>query len=152
MSPSRLPGYSRLEWLSHPSIRAGVLYGIYLAVVMSASVVAANRIPALEEFADVRNWIARSLFGAVMALPVVVSFRQPQRLLVSSLVGWSLATLTYGILKFFFADLHSELGISTFHLFILGAVIYVAAAVAAWVFSMALEVRSAPATATRRRP
>jgi hypothetical protein len=151
MPASRLPGYDRLGWFRHPGVRAGVLYGIYLSIIMTASVVAANRIPALEPFAENRNWLARAAFGLAMALPVLFSFRNPQRLLVSSLIGWFIATLAYCALGFFFTDLHSEMAIKTTQFFLLGAVIYLAATVAAWVVSMAMEIRAAPLTQPRRR-
>jgi hypothetical protein len=78
----------------------GVLTGIYLAAVMVASLIAANRLHFLEPFAELRNWASRAAFGLAMTIPVFCFLRASPRVYVYSFFGWvaalSVAAL-YGV-------------------------------------------------------
>lgn len=70
MAPTHLPGTAWLRWLKHRPLRLGLLTGIYLTAVMMVALLAANRLPTLEAYADLRNWICGSLFVLVALIPV----------------------------------------------------------------------------------
>jgi len=116
---------------------------------MVAWLLVANRFPALDDFADVRNAIAGAVFAVLMLIPIGYFLRSPSRLFTSGVVGWFLFALVYSLTGFFFTRLHSRL--TPFHLFILGAALYGVVAVAVWVALMAMAARHHPITSSRRR-
>jgi len=130
---AQLPGSVWLRWLRNPPLRTGVLCGLYLAGVMAVALLAANRLPALEPFADLRNWICRGVFLIFSLVPVGAFFRAPWRLFLSGATGWLVFTLGYAVAGIFFDNLHTRLNITTFHMFLLGAGSYAVVAVALWV-------------------
>jgi len=144
MSPSRLPGAKWLAWLRIPALRVGVLTGVYLIVVMVAAVMAANRVPALEPYARLRNGICWAAFALVMLMPVVYFFRTPMQLAAAGFSAWLLFTLAYGAMGMVFANLHNRMGVEMLHAWILGMVLYSVAAVGAWVVAMFVEMRHQP--------
>lgn len=149
MPPDRLPGMRWFAWLRNATLRIGVLTGVYLSIVLGAWLVVANRMPWSANFALTRNLIAGAVFLLLMLIPVGRFLQSPARLFASGLTGWTLFTLTYLIMGFFFERLHSRLG--PFHVFMLGAVVYGVVAVVAWVVSLALAARHHPIAASRRR-
>lgn len=136
MAPTRLPGVAWLRWLKNLPLRIGVLTGIYLTAVMTAALLCANRIPELEPYADLRNWICSSLFILVALIPVATFRRAPWALFTSAVSGWLIFSLGYGVAGMFFENLQSRLNKSTFHMFMLGAGCYAVVAVAIWVGEM----------------
>jgi cyanate permease len=152
MTQSSLPGSKWLAWVGNPTRRVGLLTGVYLSTVMIVAVLAANRVPFLEAFADLRNWIFRFAFLAVALVPVLVFRRQPARMFASSVTGWFVFAVMYGVMGWFFENLHVRINQTPFHAFILGAAIYGVLAVALWVGEMVREARHQPAIASRRRP
>lgn len=150
MSPSRVPGAKWFAWIANLTVRLGVLTGVYLSAVAVIALLAANRLPFLEPYAEIRNWVARGAFGLVMFIPVAVYFRAPARLIASASIGWGLFTLSYTLLGIPFDNLHTVL-LRPFHAFMLGMSLYGVIAVAAWVASLAMEARSHPVASTRRR-
>jgi hypothetical protein len=115
----------------------GVLCGAYLTGVMAVALLAANRLPALEPFADLRNWICRGVFLVFALLPVGTFFRTPWKLFISGSTGWLVFTLGYALAGIIFDNLHSRLNISTLHMLLLGAGSYAVIAVALWVVESA---------------
>ena len=65
--------------------------------------------------------------------------------------GWAILSVSYVVMGFFFVNLHTRLGKTPFHIFILGAAVYGVAAVALWVTGMVASLREHPVAATRRR-
>jgi hypothetical protein len=118
---------------------------------MVMSVLAATELSFLEPFAEIRNWAARGTFVAVMLIPLLCFVRKPLRLLGSGLLGWTMFALGYKLMGVFYNHLHDRLGKTPFHAFMLGAIFYLVAAAAAWVFGMLLEARHHPIAATRRK-
>jgi hypothetical protein len=145
-----LPGSKWLLWVHNLPLRVGVLTGVYLTAIMVLSVLAANRAPFLEEFAGVRNAVSYAAFGLVMLVPAGIFLRKPLELLFSSMVAWTLFSLAYRVMGFFFENLHVRLR-GPLNVFMLGAVTYGVLVAAAWVASMALEARAQPVIASRRR-
>lgn len=139
MIPSRLPGYSSRTLASAPSLRTGFVIGAGLSLVFVAWLFVANRIPALEDFALVRNAVAAALMMILMILPAITYARFPGRLLVCGLTAWTLLALCYRLMEQFFELLESRLG--AFQLFMLGAVLYLGAAVLSWITLVWLSTR-----------
>jgi hypothetical protein len=137
---ARLPGQRWFQRLPNAVLRFGVLTGIYLSIVMAAAVLLANRVPALESFANIRNWAARVLFALVMLLPILKFIRSGPRLIAAGMLGWSVATITYLGLGLFFESLFNRLR-TPGEFFMLGAMVYAIAAVLSWVTSLVLAAR-----------
>jgi hypothetical protein len=137
---ARLPGQRWFHRLPNAVLRIGVLTGIYLSILMIAAVLLANRVPALESFANIRNWAGRIIFALVMLLPILKFIRSGPRLIMAGMLGWSLATITYLGLGLFFESLFNRLRTPS-QFFTLGATVYGIAAVVSWVASIVLAAR-----------
>jgi len=140
MTPAHLPGAAWLRWLKNPPLRTGVLTGIYLTVVMTAALLCANRLPELEPYADLRNWICGSVFILIALIPIATFRRAPWALFTSAVTGWFIFSLAYGVAGIFFENLQSRLNKTAFHMFMLGAGCYAVVAVALWVGHMTRAV------------
>lgn len=136
MAPTHLPGGSWLRWMKHRPLRIGVLNGIYLSVVMGVALFCANRIPAFEPYADLRNWTFNCLFVLIALIPIATFWRAPWALFTSATTGWLVFSLSYGLASLFFANLQTRLNKTTFHMFMLGAGTYAVVAVFIWVWDM----------------
>lgn len=151
MTPSLLPGARWFEWVRNFTLRVGVLTGLYLTAVMVISVLAATRVGFLEPFANIRNAVAYAAFIFFMLIPLGCFLRSPLKLIASAMCGWAILSVSYALMGIFYSNLHTRLGKTPFHLFILGALVYGIAAVAAWVAGMVLSLREQPMAAHRRR-
>ncbi len=147
-----LPGSQWLAWLQYRPLRVGVLVGCYLAVVMVVSLVLANRVPALEDLAQMRNAASYAAFALMAALPVWIFRREPGSLFVASVAAWGLFSLMYAVMGFPFENLHVRLHKTPGNVFMLGAAVYGLLAVVAWVASMVGALWHAQVAAGRRRP
>jgi len=136
MAPTHLPGAAWFRWLKHRPLRMGVLTGIYLTAVMAVALITANRLPALELYADLRNWICGSLFVLVALIPVAAFRRAPWHLFTSAATAWLVFSLAYSVAGLFFEHLHTRLNKTPFHMFLLGAGCYAVVAVTIWVAGM----------------
>ena len=112
-------------------VRTGFCAGVGLAIAFIAWVYVANRIPALERVALERNVIAAAVLGLFFLVPVVRFMWQPGRLLVSSLIAWSMLTFTYWGLSMDFRGLAERYG--AVQIFILGAIVYMILATLSWI-------------------
>jgi hypothetical protein len=146
MNPLPLPGSRWLEWLRIPWLRLGVLTGVYLAVVMVAAVLAANRVPWLEPYAVLRNSASAAVFGLVMLVPILKFRHEPVSLWLAAATALLLFALAYWMMGFFFSTLHVRLRVTPLHAFILGAGGYGFVAVAVWVWQTARQLRGAGRT------
>jgi hypothetical protein len=135
----QLPGVRWFLWLRIASLRTGVLTGIYLSCVFVAWLEVANRVAALERFAELRNLVAGAILILVLGIPVLRFRRRPGKLFVAGLTAWTVLTLTYLVAQLHFTLLESRMG--TLHVFVLGAVSYGFVAVLDWVFLMCAGVR-----------
>ncbi len=150
MPDSQLPGSRWFTWVRYTTLRVGALTGIYLSVVLAGWLVIANRLPALSDFALLRNAAAGALAFLLMLIPIVWFLRSPARLFAAGLTGWALLSLTYLVMGMVFHRLHSRMG--PFHFFMLGVVVYGVVGVVAWVASLVLAARRQPIGVARRRP
>ena len=142
------PGYRWFDFLRHAPARVGLYTGVWLSLVFVAWVVIANRIPFLEPLAQQRNVMATLLLALIAAVPVLRFLRSPAELLVSGLLAWSMLTLTYRILSLNFILL--QYYYSTFHVFVLGAVVYLLFATVSWIGMIVWRARAAQGTHTSR--
>lgn len=142
----KLPGYRWFEFLRSTSIRMGIYTGVGLSLIFSAWVIIANRVPVLEPFALARNIGAIAALCFFASLPTLRFFRNPGEMLVCGLVGWAMLSFTYRILCAVFVLLQDRY--SAFHVFVLGAVVYLICATVSWIGTIIWRARMADGTHT----
>ena len=138
---TKLPGYLWFSFLRNAPVRVGIYTGVCMTVVFSFWIAIANRVPFLEPFALQRNVAAVLVLCFFASLPILRFYRTSGDLLVSGLLGWSILTLAYGLLSMEFVLLDEEY--SAFHIFVMGAVIYLIAATLSWIGSIIWRTRAA---------
>ena len=126
-----LPGYRWFHVFRNAAIRTGVYVGVCLTLVFAAWLVIANRAPFLDHFAMERNIAAAAILCFLAAVPVFRFLRLPGHLMASSLLGWLIFSLSYRALCFIFHGLSNRL--STFHVFVMGAVVYMILTTLCWI-------------------
>jgi hypothetical protein len=104
--------------------------------------------PFLEPLAQQRNAIATLLLALIAAMPVLRFLRAPGDLLISGLLAWSVLTLAYRVLSLKFILL--QYYYSTFHVFVLGAVVYLLFATLSWIGMIVWRARATQGTHTSR--
>ncbi|GAC1622476.1 MAG: hypothetical protein NVS9B13_15320 [Candidatus Acidiferrum sp.] len=134
-----LSGYGWLTLFGDPAVRTGIYTGVGLGFTFSVWIILANRALFLERFALERNQAAAVLLGLLAVIPVLRFYRDPGKLLISSLIGWSILTFFYRLLCAFFGLLSEKY--STFHIFMLGAVLYMIVGTVSWVGTVIWRVR-----------
>ena len=142
---TNLPGSRRLDFLHNAAIRTGVYTGVCLSLVFTAWLVIANQVPFLERFARERNIAAEGVFCFLAAVPVLRFLRFPGNMLASSLIAWMTFTMVYRVLCVFYHQLSSAL-LSTFHVFMEGAVVSMIFTTLSWVCPLLRMARAAEAT------
>jgi hypothetical protein len=142
----KLPGHRWFQFLQNIAIRMGICTGVGLSITVSAWVLVANRMPLLEPFALGRNLIAVAALCSFASLPALRFFRSPGDMLVCGLVGWTMLSLTYRILCMIFVLLEQRY--TAFHVFVLGAVIYLICATLSWIGTIIWRARIADSTRT----
>jgi hypothetical protein len=140
----KLPGYRWFQFLRNAPIRMGIYTGVALSLVFSAWVIVANRMPLLEPFALARNIGAIAALCFFASLPTLRFFRSPGDMLVSGLVGWTILSFSYRILCAVFVLLQDRY--TAFHVFMLGAVIYLICATVSWIGTIIWRARMADGT------
>ncbi len=134
----------------HATLVTGLYTGCLLVIVMLGALVAANRIPGLEQYALERNAASYSLFVLFMLIPVFRFLNRPLRLFGSAMIGWGVFVVAYDISGMVFRNLFQVLR-APFQALVEGAVIYGIIAVGSWVGGMVLEARRHPIE-PRHRP
>jgi hypothetical protein len=134
-----LPGESWLRVLRNAAVRTGIYIGVCFALVSTSWLLLANYVRFLERFALERNLAAVALFGLLVVVPVIRFIRQPSDLLVSSLIAWTIFSLTYRVFCMFFSLLGDKY--SATHVFMLGAVVYLIATTLSWLGTFIWKVR-----------
>ena len=131
------------------SVRIGLVVGAGLSLALSGWIYLANRVPIFDRVSVERNLAAAGIIGLLAFIPVLRFFRDPASLLVSSLIAWSILSLTYRTLSIFFWALRDWY--STFQVFMLGAVLYLIAATLSWIGTCIWKARAAHLTPPRHR-
>jgi hypothetical protein len=134
-------GHIRIDFRRNPPVRTGVYVGLAMSVVFTTWILIANEIQLLERFAMERNVGALALLLCLASIPVLRFYRVPDAMLLSSLIGWSLLTVTYQLLCLRFVLLSEHY--SAAHVFIVGALLYLILATLSWVGNMVWRVRRA---------
>ena len=119
-----------------------------LTITIIAWLLIANRVPALDRLAMLRNLAAGALVIGIMLVPVWRFRGCPAHVLTCGLTSWSILTLVYAILQIPFPHLAARMG--TFHFFMLGALILGLASALLWVTQLVLSLWHAPAVPARR--
>lgn len=133
-----------------PTVRVGLYTGAGLTIVMVASLIAANRIPSLDNRALERNGASYGLFLAVMLIPIFRFFNRPLKMFYSAMLAWGIFIVSYDIAGMFFHSLFQALR-SPFDAFLEGAIVYGVCAVGSWVGGMILLARHHRIAPRRRR-
>lgn len=137
----------------HRSYRAALSLGLVVGAALSGVAITwlliANRLPALDRLAMLRNLAAGTLVIVFMLVPVCRFRKYPSHVFACSLTAWSILTLVYAILQIPFPRLATRMG--TFHFFMLGAVLLGLASALLWVLQMVLSLCHEPAIPARRR-
>jgi hypothetical protein len=128
----------------------GIFTGFLLIVVMLGALVAANRIPVLEQYALERNAISYTLFVMLMMAPVCRFRKSSLQMFLSAMLGWVLFVAAYDLAGMIFHDLFQVLR-TPFELLIEGTIVYGVLAVASWVVRMIIHARHEPIQPRRRR-
>lgn len=144
-----LPGYRWFHGFRNAATRTGVYVGVCLTLVLSAWLVIANHAPFLERFALERNIAAAAILCFIAAIPVIRFLRWPGHLLASSLLGWLIFSLSYRALGMIFAGISDRL--SAFHVFMLGAVVYMILTTICWIVATIWRAREANASHPKHR-
>jgi hypothetical protein len=136
---------------SHPVLLTGLYTGCLLVIVMLGSLVAANRIPTLEQYALERNAASYSMFVLFMLIPIFRFLDRPVRLFAAGMTGWMIFILAYEIAGMVFVNLFAVLR-TPLQAAMEGAAIYGVVAAGSWVGGMVFEARRTPIIRRRRAP
>jgi hypothetical protein len=142
--------YGSFRVFRNASVRTGVYVGVILSIVFSGWVIVANRVPVLDRFALVRNLAAVAVLGLVAVIPVLRFWRMPGFLLASSLVAWTLFSLSYRVLCMRFAGLAERF--SAVQIFVLGAVLYMLVVTLSWIWTIIRRVRASHVSHPNHHP
>ena len=134
---------------SQAVLRLGLVIGVALSGVAVAWLLIANRVPALDRQAMLRNLAAGALAIAFMLVPVCRFRSCPSHVFACGLTAWSVLTLAYAILQIPFPRLGTRMG--TFHFFMLGAVLLGLASALLWVIHLVLTLWHGSPVPARRR-
>lgn len=134
---------------SSRAMKLGLFLGGGLSGVAIAWLLIANRLPALDRLAMLRNLAAVALAMIFMLVPFYRFRRNPYHLFTCGLTAWSVLTLVYAILQIPFPRLAARMG--TFHFFMLGAVLLGLASALLWVTQLVFTMWHGPAVPARRR-
>ncbi len=130
-----------LHMFSDSAVRTGVVVGVGLSLALSAWTYLANSLRIFDHISMERNLAAAAIISFLAFLPVLRFFREPGNLLISSLLAWSIFSLTYRTLSLFFWTLSDWY--STFQVFMIGAVIYLIVATLSWIGTCIWKARAA---------
>ncbi|MFY9805388.1 MAG: hypothetical protein WA211_08090 [Candidatus Acidiferrales bacterium] len=136
--------------IASPALRTGLYTGALLVIVMTGSLIAANRLPWLDNRALERNAASYGLFVIIMLIPICRFLNRPVKMFASAMIAWSIFVISYNIAGLFFHNLFDAVR-TPFILFIEGTIAYGVCAVGSWVGGMALQARQQPIAPRRRR-
>ena len=145
----RIIGAGTQKPLPRPALWTGLYTGTLLVLVMFGALVAANRLPWLDNRALERNAASYGLFVIFMLIPVVRFLNRPIQMFTSAMIAWVMFVIAYDIAGMFFRNLFQILR-TPFQAFIEGAVVYGVFAVGPWVGAMVLHARHHAITPRRR--
>lgn len=131
------------------AVRYGLVVGAALSLAFCVWIFIANRVPIFDRVSVERNLISAALIALLAFLPILRFFRDPAKLLTSSLIAWTFLSLTYRALGILFWTLNDAY--SAFHIFMIGAVVYLIAATLSWIGTCIWKARDAHLHPPRHR-
>lgn len=143
-----LPGARRHS----PSLRivkAGLLAGTVLSAIAVTWLLLANRVPALDRFAFIRNLAAGVFAVIVMIVPACRLRHHPSYLFISNMIAWLTLTAVYSVLQIPFPHLATRIG--TFRFFVIGAMVLGLASALIWVLHLLSNLWGEVQLAPRKR-
>jgi hypothetical protein len=146
----RIIGARTQKPLPRPALWTGLYTGTLLVMVMFGALVAANRLPWLDNRALERNAASYGLFVIFMLIPVVRFLNRPIQMFTSAMIAWVMFVIAYDIAGMLFRNLFEVVRHTPFLALIEGAVIYGVFAVGSWVGAMVLHARHHAITPRRR--
>lgn len=114
--------------------RLGVRLGVGFSVIGLAWLLLANRVPHLDQFASERNLALAVMFALLGFVPTCRFVKSPGRSFLSGITAWTILSVTYFVMELFFSRLAMRL--SSFHLFVLGCMVFGFLAVLSWVVNL----------------
>jgi hypothetical protein len=105
--------------------------GVLLSLVLTAWLILANRVSVLDRLAIVRNAAALAVLFLIAFEPIARFRNSARDLLISGGIGWAIGSLCYFGWTLYFERLSPRMG--AFHIFVLGAGIYLVLAVVVWI-------------------
>jgi hypothetical protein len=135
----------------HCALKTGLYTGALLIIVTLGALVAANRIPGLDQYALERNAASYSLFVMIMLIPVLRFLKRPLQLFISAMIGWAIFVVVYDIEGMVFSNLFNALRHTPFKALVEGALIYGVLAAGSWVGGMCFQARHHPIAPPRHR-
>ena len=145
----RIIGAKTNKPLPRPALWTGLYTGTLLVLVMFGALVAANRLPWLDNRALERNAASYGLFVIFMLIPVVRFLNRPIQMFTSAMIAWVIFVVAYNVSGMFFRNLFEVLR-TPFQALIEGAVVYGVFAVGSWVCAMVLHARRLAIMARRQ--
>lgn len=133
-------GYGWLTIFGDRAVRMGIYTGTCLGITFSLWIYLANRVPSLEAFAAQRNVAGGVILGLFALIPTMKYFRDPGKMLTASLISWTILTFFYRVMCSFYGLLSEKY--SPFHIFMLGAVLYLIASTISWIGTVIWRVRT----------
>ena len=137
----RIIGADAQKPLPCPALWTGLYTGVLLVMVMFGALVAANRLPWLDNRALERNAASYGLFVIFMLIPVVRFLNRPIQMFTAAMMGWVMFVFAYDIAGMYFRNLFEILRRTPFQALIEGSMIYGFLAVVSWVGGMVLHAR-----------
>jgi hypothetical protein len=128
---------------------SGLIIGAALAGVALTWILIANRVPAFDNFALLRNLAAGAVTFLLLLVPVIRFRRNPSHLFGCTITSWAVLTLVYAILQIPFPRLGTRMG--TFHFFIMGSVALGMTSAAVWVIQLVVVLRTGVNVPARKR-
>ena len=137
---ARLADRRKLHSFWTSPVRIGVVVGAALSAVLTVWLYMPSHVSVFDEISAGPNLAAAMRMFFLASIPVLRFLRQPDSLIISSLIAWSILSLTYRTLCLFFwtlGDWHS-----TFQIFMLGAVLYLIVATISWLGACLWKARA----------
>jgi hypothetical protein len=119
------------RWLRYPALRTGLRMGVLLSIILTAWLILANRVGVLDRLAIVRNAAALAVLFLIAFEPIARFRNSARDLLVSGGIGWAIGSLCYFGWTMYFNRLSLRMG--AFHIFVLGAAVYIFMAAVVWI-------------------
>lgn len=146
-----LAGSQQKDFAGHPVLLTGLYTGCLLVIVMFGSLVAANRMPGLEQYALERNATFYSMFVLCMFIPIFRFLDRPVKLFAAGISAWLMFVVAYEVAGMIFVNLFAVLR-TPLQALMEGAAVYGVVAAGSWVGGMVFEARRSPIVRRRRAP